>query len=155
MAIFSVLYNISLQLIYFTHSSLYLLISYLYLPSPFPLPTGNCQFDFCICECASFLLYSLVSFHFFLFFFNGHPCSIWKFPVQGLNWSCSCSLCHSHGNTGFEPHPTYVAAWGNARSLIHWARPGIKPASSQKQRQVLNLLSHRGNSCFVLDSTYK
>ena len=25
-------------------------------------------------------------------------------PGLGLNWNCSCSLCHSHGNTGPEPH---------------------------------------------------
>ena len=31
-------------------------------------------------------------------------------------------------------------------SLTHWARPGIKPTSSQRQRQVLNSLSHNGNS---------
>jgi len=27
--------------------------------------------------------------HFVLFYFNGHICSIWKFPRQGLNQSCS------------------------------------------------------------------
>ena len=31
-------------------------------------------------------------------------------------------------------------------SLTHWARPGIKPTSSQRQRQVLNSLSHNRNS---------
>ena len=31
-------------------------------------------------------------------------------------------------------------------SLTHWARPGIKPASSQKQRQAINSLSHDNNS---------
>ena len=42
MALFSVLCNISLLLIYFIHSSLYLLIPYPYLaPLHFPLPIGN------------------------------------------------------------------------------------------------------------------
>ena len=40
---------------------------------------------------------------------------------------------------------TYSATCRNARSLTG-ARPGIKPASSQRQGQVLNLLSHSGNS---------
>ena len=35
---------------------------------------------------------------------------------------------------------------GNVRSLTHWARPGIKLASSWKQFQVLTQLSHKGNS---------
>ena len=61
------------------------------------------------------------------FFFKGRICSIWKFPGQ-TNWSCRCS---------------------NIRSLTHWARPGIKPSSSQRQYQVLNLLHYNGNSSFV------
>ena len=42
-----------------------------------------------------------------------------------------CDLCHSHGN---------------AKSLTHWARPGIKLASSWILCRVLNLLNHSGNS---------
>ena len=42
LAVFPVLYNISLWLIYFIHSNLYLLIICPYfIPPPFPLPTGN------------------------------------------------------------------------------------------------------------------
>ncbi|KAB1252828.1 hypothetical protein Cadr_000002635 [Camelus dromedarius] len=42
LSIFPVLYITSLQLIYFTHSSLYLLILYSYLVlSPFSLPSRN------------------------------------------------------------------------------------------------------------------
>ena len=55
----------------------------------------------------------------------------------------------------------YIAACSNNKSLTHWARPEIEPASSQSQCQVLNPLSHNGNStimfyiylcavCFVL-----
>ena len=56
----------------------------------------------------------------------------------------------------------YVTACGNMGSLTHKVRPGIKPASSQRLFQVLNPLSHSGNShythfnlpfnpCWVLD----
>ena len=38
----------------------------------------------------------------------------------------------------------------NTRSLRLWGRPGIRPASSRRQRQVLNHLSHNGNSPFLL-----
>ena len=43
---------------------------------------------------------------------------------------------------------TYITACGDTGSLTHWARPGIKPASSQRQCRVLNPLSHSGNSAF-------
>ena len=41
---------------------------------------------------------------------------------------------------------TYAVACGNTGSLTPWVRSGFEPAFSQKQRQVLNLLSHNGNS---------
>ena len=44
---------------------------------------------------------------------------------------------------------TYDAAFGNARSLTHWARPGTKLTFSQRLCQVLNLLSYNGNSFCV------
>ena len=56
-----VLYNIYLQLIYFIHSSLYLLIPYSYLAL---LPTGNHQFVLYTCESISVLLYSFIRFIF-------------------------------------------------------------------------------------------
>ena len=41
---------------------------------------------------------------------------------------------------------TYTAACSNARSLTHWARPGIKPTSLRTLCLVLNPPSHKGNS---------
>ena len=75
--------------------------------------------------------------------FYGHIRSIWKFSGQRLNQSCRC-----------WPTPQLWQYWiwaadyacGNAGFLTHWLRPGIKPASSQRQSWVLNLLSHNGNS---------
>ena len=40
---------------------------------------------------------------------------------------------------------TYVTDGSNAGSLTHQVRPGIEPASSCRQFQVLNLLSHNRN----------
>ena len=40
----------------------------------------------------------------------------------------------------------YSAACSNPESLTHWTRPGSKPASSWRQCQILNPLSHNGNS---------
>ena len=47
--------------------------------------------------------------------------------------------------TGFELQ-LWATAWGNAESLTHWASPGMEAASSRKLSQVLNPLSHNGNS---------
>ena len=43
-----------------------------------------------------------------------------------------------------------AVACGKAGSLIHWARPGIECATSQRQCQVLNRLSHNENSYVTL-----
>ena len=77
---------------------------------------------------------ALVSF--FLSFYS-HTCGIGKFLGQGSNWSCSCSLGYSHGNTRSKPHlQPMPQALGNARSLTHWVRPGTEPASSETMRHV-------------------
>ena len=45
--------------------------------------------------------------------------------TRGWIRAVAASLCHSHSNTGSEPH----LAHGNARSLTHWVRPVIEPAT--------------------------
>ena len=67
----------------------------------------------------------------FFSFLNGCTCSMWTFPGQGLNPSCSCTLCHG---------------CGNARSLTHSARLGIKLTLPQRLRRILNPLHHSWNS---------
>ena len=67
-------------------------------------------------------------------------------PRLGSNWSCSWGLHHGQGNIRSGPHLQRMpAACGNTRPLMHWGRPRIKPKSSQRQHQVLNLLSHNRN----------
>ena len=87
------------------------------------------------------------------FSFYGFSCSIWKFPCQGSNQS-------SRSRPTPQPHwiqaasATYTTVCGNARSLAHWSSPGIKPSSSQREHQVLNLLSHSGNSLPIFKSRF-
>ena len=72
---------------------------------------------------------------------------IWKFLGQGSKQRCSCQPTPQpwqHWNLGASV--TYAIACSNTRSLTNWARPGTKPASSQRQHQVRNLLSHNENS---------
>ena len=45
---------------------------------------------------------------------------------------------------------TCATACSNTRSLTHWTKPGIEPSSSQRQYEVLNLLSHYRNSLTVI-----
>ena len=49
---------------------------------------------------------------------------------------------------------TYSAVCGNTGSLTHSVRPGIDPASSERQCQIFNPLSHKGNSQMSFLTTY-
>ena len=49
---------------------------------------------------------------------------------QESNWSCSCWPTPQPQLGIWAPSATYTTAHGNARSLTHWVRPGIEPASS-------------------------
>ena len=57
---------------------------------------------------------------FYFIFVFGHTHSTWRFLGQKLNLSHSCSLLHSYSN---------------ARSLTHWAGPGIE---HMRQCQIFN-----------------
>ena len=76
------------------------------------------------------------------FFFNfiAEPASYKSSLARGRSRGVAAGLHHSHSNTQLEPH-----LWP-ARSLTHWARPGIKPASSQTICCVLSQLVHDENS---------
>ena len=79
-----------------------------------------------------FVVFLFVSFG--LFFPLGHTHSMWSFPGYGSNQSCSLWP---------EPQPqlqqrqiwarsmTYTTAHTNTKTLTHWARPEIKPATSR------------------------
>ena len=64
------------------------------------------------------------------------------------DWSRGAARAYSIAMAALDPTSitvTFAAACGNTGSLTHLMRPRIKPASSQRH-QVLNLLSHNGNS---------
>ena len=69
---------------------------------------------------------SLFSFYLFIYLFcilGPHPC-IW-------NWNCSCWPMPQPQQCRIQAvSVTYTTARDKARSLTHWVRPGIKPASS-------------------------
>ena len=63
--------------------------------------------------------------------------------VRGWIRALATSLHHSHSNVGFFE---YAEACSNAGLLTHWVRPGIRTPILMDTSQVLNLLSHKGNS---------
>ena len=66
-----------------------------------------------------------------------------------MNQSCSCQpIPQPQQHRIRATSATYAAACGNAGSLAHWARPGSELASSWRQHQVFNQLSHSGNFRF-------
>ena len=86
-------------------------------------------------------------FFFCLFTFSHTYIQHMEVPEPGLENGAAAAVSHSHSNTRSELHMQPVAtACGHARSLTHWVRPGVKPASSWKPHRVLNPLSHNGNS---------
>ena len=58
-----------------------------------------------------------VSWALFFFFFNGHICSVWKFPGKGSNRSCSCQpMPQPQQCQIWAMSVTYIAAHGNTGS---------------------------------------
>ena len=87
------------------------------------------------------------------FFLNSCTCNMWTFPGEGWNQNCSCQPRPQPQPQSHQVRAasvTYTTACGNAGSLTHWARPGIKSTSPWASHQVLNMLSHNENSCLCL-----
>ena len=74
-----------------------------------------------------FLFVVLFCFVFF-FFFRASPTDM-EVPSLGVESATAASLSHSHSNAG-ATSATHTTAHGNARSLTHWERPGIKSTTS-------------------------
>ena len=120
----------------------------------YPLLLVKCLFliflNFSIVLLFFFLIVTLLFYYYY--FFYSCTCSIWKLPGEGVNWSCSCRLCHSNGNTGSN-HICNLCHSLRSRFLTHWERSWIKLVSSQILCWVLNPLSHNWNSLMVILNT--
>ena len=85
---------------------------------------------------------------FFLFSFYSCTCVMWKFPGAAGRGVRKLEIHLGHmpqQHSIWVASTTYAAACGNTRSLTQWAKPGIKPASSQTLYRDLNTLSHSEN----------
>ena len=70
------------------------------------------------------------------------------FPGEGSSQSCRCRSTPQPQPLGIRAASVaYTASCSNTGSLTPCVRPGIEPALSWIPCQVLNLLSHKGNSC--------
>ena len=71
------------------------------------------------------------NFFFFLLLFKAAPIAYGSNRARGQIQAAAASLHHNHSNARSELHLwPYTAACDKTGSLIHWARPGIEPASS-------------------------
>ena len=96
----------------------------------------------------------------FFFFFFGLFCRFRAAPVtyggsqaRGSARAMAASLRQSHSNTGSEPQQcrmSHVLQPSNARSLTHWARPGIEPASSWMLVRFVNCWATTGTPKFEI-----
>ena len=65
--------------------------------------------------------------------FQGHTTAFGSLHASCWVGAVAASLHYSHSHSNVRSKlclVTYTTAHGNARSLTHWVRPGIKPASS-------------------------
>ena len=104
--------------------------------APF-LPNLNSPTCFSLaCFFSLFLFFSyfvvFISMIFFFFnLFRAAPVTKGSSQARGRIRAVVAGLHHSHSSTRSEPHlSTYTTTHRNARSLIHWARPGTEPKSS-------------------------
>ena len=65
--------------------------------------------------CHKHIIFEYSEYSYLQFFFPGCTHGIWKFLGEVLKPNCSCDL---------------PCSCSNARSLTHWAKPGIKPTTS-------------------------
>ena len=100
-------------------------------------------------HCATRELQKASAFFFFFFFFGFLRPHRWHMEVSRLEgWMRASADAYATATAILDlshicdVQPTYAAACGNAGSLTHWLRPGIKTPSSWRLCQVLNPLSH-------------
>ena len=96
---------------------------YYYIPHTFP---SQCPAQ------SRLTLVSWIKLFFFFFVFLGPHTQHMEVPTLEVTWECShrpMPQPHPPGIWAMSATYTYTTAHSNTRSLSHWARPGIKPAS--------------------------
>ena len=102
------------------------------------------SFWWLICHCVCSYTHHILFFFFCLF--NDAPAAYGSSQGRGQVGAAVAVYIQPWYHRFGATSAAYTAC-SNARSLTHWARPGIEPAASQRLCQVLYLMSHSGNSC--------
>ena len=76
------------------------------------------------------VLYCIVLYCIYFCLFRALPTAYGGSQARGLIGAIATGLHHSHRTPDLSRVCTYTTAHSSARSLIHWARPGIEPAIS-------------------------
>ena len=148
---FPAMHNISSKLTYFIPNSLYFWLPHPYLAlPPFPLLLETIDWSLNLWVCVFFVIFTSFCFSslfFFFFFFTATPAAYGSSQARVWIGAAAARLQQSHSQHQIQAtSATYMAACDNARSLTHYERPGIEPTSLQRQRPVLNPMSHNRNS---------
>ena len=102
----------------------------------------NSSFSHFIYLFFSLFIYFILFFGLFVFL-GPHPWQL-EVPRLGSNRSCSCWHTPQPQQFGIRAlSVTYTTGHGNARSLTHRARPGIKPMSSW---MLVGITNHRATA---------
>ena len=96
-----------------------------------------------------------ILFYYFIFLvFRTAPVAYGSSQARGSNQSHSCQPTPQPQQRRIRAASvTYTIAHGNTRSLIHWARSGIKPTSSWILVRSINFWARRGTpwkSCILI-----
>ena len=121
---------------------------FLILDHHFSHPLANDTMTFPPAQCSLFFFFFF--FFFFLSFFMAALAAYGGFQARDWIRAAAAGLHHSHSNADPSCICTLPTACSNVRSLTHWSRPGIEPAFSWTLCQILNPLSHNGNSCSLV-----
>ena len=93
-------------------------------------------------------IWEVFSHYFFNFFFSFLGLHLQHMEVP--NWSCSCWPAPQPQQYGIRAlSSNYTTAHRNARSLTHWARPGIEPVSSWILIGIVNHWAMKGTPKLV------
>ena len=90
-------------------------------------------------------------------FFSFLQLYLWHMEIPGLGVELELQLPASATAQQCQMRATSAictAVCGNTGSWTHWLRPGIEHASSRTLYQIHNLMSHSGNSKYILKLTF-
>ena len=94
--------------------------------------------------CSILIFATFCKFGIFFSLKNAVPTACGSCQARAQIRATDAGLCQSHSNAVSKSHLWTTTAHGNTRSITHWARPGIKPASSRILVRFINCWATKG-----------